>query len=66
MRSSSFSQEDLRLYIQMPLCNREQDFLNFRLICLLFPKWPNNIYAFRQPLFLQRDFFLKLVRFAVI
>ncbi|KAG8238170.1 hypothetical protein J437_LFUL017679 [Ladona fulva] len=27
--SSSFSQEDLRLYIQMPLCNREQDPLNF-------------------------------------
>ncbi|KAG8234739.1 hypothetical protein J437_LFUL000975 [Ladona fulva] len=29
VRSSSFSQEDLRLYIQMPLCNREQDPLNF-------------------------------------
>ncbi|KAG8239581.1 hypothetical protein J437_LFUL019199 [Ladona fulva] len=29
VRSSSFSEEDLRLYIQMPLCHREQDPLNF-------------------------------------
>ncbi|KAG8225184.1 hypothetical protein J437_LFUL001311 [Ladona fulva] len=29
VRSSSFSQADLRLYIQMPLCNSEQDPLNF-------------------------------------